>query len=101
MLLPWIALSAFEAGAALALVEGLPLVLYVEDDNGLTYISPQIESLLGHPVEDWLEGTGLWRRSLHPDDRERVLAAYERGVAEKAELAYTSRLVRPDSRAVW
>jgi PAS domain S-box-containing protein len=158
MLLPWIALFAFEAGAALGLlaatasfvvflfspalngtpitptyvagrfaafaliaigvgiagarlrrseqrsrrlVEGLPLVMYVEDDNGLTYISPQIESLLGHPVEEWLKGSGLWRRSLHPDDRERVLAAYERGVAEKAELAYTYRLVRPDSRAVW
>src|SRR5690242_10406272 len=140
MLLPWIALFAFEAGAALGLavatasfvsflfspalndivitpafvigrfssfaliavgvgmvgarlrrseqrsrqlVEGLPLVMYVENDNGLTYISPQIEDMLGHPVADWLDGSGLWRRALHPDDRERVLAAYTKAVEEK------------------
>src|SRR5262245_4025716 len=111
MLLPWIALFAFEAGAALGLavatisfvvflfspalgnvditptfvfgrfasfaliaggvgiagarlrrsegrsrrlVEGLPLVMYTEDEGGLTYISPQIEPLLGYSAEEWL-----------------------------------------------
>jgi PAS domain S-box-containing protein len=158
MLLPWIALFAFEAGAALGLavatvsfvvflfspalngfditaafvigrfssfaliavgvgivgarlrrseqqsrrlVEGLPLVMYVENDDGLTYISPQIEELLGHSVSEWLNGSELWRRALHPDDRERVLSAYTKAVADKAPLECTYRLLRPDSRAVW
>jgi PAS domain S-box-containing protein len=83
------------------LVEGLPLVMYVEDDSGLTYISPQIEELLGYSVSEWLAETGLWRRALHPDDRERVLAAYTQAVDAKTPLECTYRLVRPDSRAVW
>jgi PAS domain S-box-containing protein len=83
------------------LVEGLPLVMYVEDDSGLTYISPQIEELLGYKVSDWLAETGLWRRALHPDDRERVLAEYTQAVDAKGALECTYRLVRPDSRAVW
>jgi PAS domain S-box-containing protein len=83
------------------LVEGLPLVMYVEDDSGLTYISPQIEELLGYSASEWLAKTGLWRRALHPDDRERVLTAYTQAVDAKAPLECTYRLVRPDSRAVW
>jgi len=158
MLLPWIALFAFEAGAALGLavataafvlflfspalgnvditpafvigrfasfaliacgvgvagarlrrsegrnrrlVEGLPLVMYTEDESGLTYISPQIEPLLGYSTEEWLEQPGLWRQVLHPDDRDRVLAEYERAVAARADFECTYRLVRRDSRAVW
>ena len=82
------------------LVEGLPLVMYVEDDSGLTYISPQIEELLGYSASEWLAKTGLWRRALHPDDRERVLTAYTQAVDAKGPLECTYRLVRPDSRAV-
>jgi PAS domain S-box-containing protein len=83
------------------LVEGLPLVMYVEDDSGLTYISPQIEELLGYSVSEWLAEAGLWRRALHPDDRERVLAEYTQAVDAKTSLECTYRLVRPDSRSVW
>jgi PAS domain S-box-containing protein len=83
------------------LVEGLPLVMYVEDDSGLTYISPQIEELLGYSASEWLAKTGLWRRALHPDDRERVLSEYTQAVDTKSPLECTYRLVRPDSRAVW
>jgi len=158
MLLPWVALFAFEAGAALGLavaaasfitflfspalngtditatfvigrfssfvliavgvgvvgarlrrseqrsrrlVEGLPLVMYVENENGLIYISPQIESLVGHSVSEWLTDSGLWRRVLHPDDRDRVLTEYGKAVEDKAAFECTYRLVRPDSRAVW
>jgi len=158
MLLPWIALFAFEAGAALGLavatasfvvflfspalgniditwafvigrfasfaliaggvgiagarlrrsegrnrrlVEGLPLVMYTEDERGLTYISPQIEPLLGYSAEDWLSLPGLWRQVLHPEDRDRVLTEYEQAAAARTDFECTYRLVRPDSRAVW
>jgi two-component system phosphate regulon sensor histidine kinase PhoR len=83
------------------LVEGLPLVMYVEEGGRLTYISPQIEPLLGHSVSDWLTQRDLWRAVLHPEDRERVLSAYAEAVATQAEFECTYRLVRPDSRHVW
>jgi PAS domain S-box-containing protein len=83
------------------LVEGLPLVMYAEEAGRLTYISPQIEALLGHSVSDWLTQPGLWRTVLHPEDRERVLAAYADAVDTQADFECTYRLVRPDSRPVW
>jgi PAS domain S-box-containing protein len=83
------------------LVEKLPLAMYIEDDGGLTYVSPQIEPLLGYSAADWLAEPGLWRRSLHSEDRDRVLAAYSAAVAERAPLEYDYRLVGPDGRTVW
>jgi len=88
-------------GRSRRLVEGLPLVMYTEDERGLTYISPQIEPLLGHSAETWLSQPDLWRQVLHPDDRDRVLAAYARAVDGNGDFECTYRLVRPDSRAVW
>ena len=57
-----------------ALIERCPLVAYVSDaDNRITYISPQIEAWTGVPAERWTQE--IWHRRLHPDDRDRVLAA--------------------------
>src|SRR4051812_24342891 len=83
------------------LVEGLPLVMYTESGGGLTYISPQIESLIGYPARTWLSEPNLWRRALHPDDRDRVVARYEAAVASGVEFECDYRLVTPDGRAVW
>jgi signal transduction histidine kinase len=156
MLLPWVALFAFEAGAALGLaaagsafglyllvatptvaitapfilgrlsafaligvgvglagqklrrsegrsrrlVEGLPLVMYTEQES-LTYISPQIESLIGYPVAAWLNDPDLWRRALHPADRDRVIERYSAAVAAHGNFDCDYRLVGPDERCVW
>jgi PAS domain S-box-containing protein len=88
-------------GRSRRLVEGLPLVMYTEDEGGLTYISPQIESLLGYPVAAWLSDSELWRRSLHPDDRDRVIARYMEAVAAHASFECDYRLVGPDERCIW
>src|SRR4051794_9038036 len=83
------------------LVEGLPLVMYTEGAEGLTYISPQIEGLLGYTATDWLSQPDLWRTALHADDRERVLTEYTGAVDANAEFECTYRLVGADGRAVW
>src|SRR5947208_9613192 len=59
-----------------SLVEGLPLAMYTEDAGGLTYVGPQIESMVGYPAASWLVDHDLWRNAVHPGDRERVLADY-------------------------
>jgi PAS domain S-box-containing protein len=83
------------------LVEGLPLVMYTENGDGLTYISPQIEPLLGYPVHEWLMGSGLWRRVLHPEDRDRVSEAYTEAVAARRDFECEYRLLRADGAAIW
>jgi PAS domain S-box-containing protein len=60
-----------------ALAEGLPLVTWLsapDDRSSIDYISPQIEALLGYTATQWRNDTQLFRKLLHPEDRERVLA---------------------------
>ncbi len=84
-----------------ALVERLPAVTYVEDveTGGYRYLSPQIEELSGHSVRRWMEDPNLWEKVLHPDDRERVLAANAADTGDSWSVDY--RMVRPDGRTVW
>jgi len=60
------------------LVEAIPAVIYIQDAGAkgrITYVSPQIEAMLGYTVEEWRARRGIWLESVHPEDRERVLAA--------------------------
>lgn len=82
------------------LVEGLPLAMYTEDSTGLTYISPQIESILGYSAVEWLANTEFWRNALHPEDRERVLAQYSAAVANGEPFECEYRIVGRD-KTVW
>jgi len=84
------------------LVEGLPLAVYVEsEEHGLSYVGPQIESMIGYPRTAWLAQDNLWRRILHDDDREQVLAAYSAAVAARAPFSCEYRLMGPDRRTTW
>ncbi|SMH30431.1 response regulator [Azospirillum agricola] len=54
----------------------LPIVLYTADlTPGLPfrYVSDNVEAVLGHPAERFVESSGFWEEHLHPDDRPRVL----------------------------
>ena len=59
------------------LVEHLPTVVYLKkfgDSRPATYVSPQIETILGYTPTEWLADPKLWLKSLHPEDRQQVLA---------------------------
>jgi PAS domain S-box-containing protein len=84
------------------LVEGLPLAVYIESEaEGLSYVGPQIESIIGYPPAAWLGRESLWRRILHDEDRERVIAAYSAAVAARAPFSCEYRLTGPDGRTTW
>jgi PAS domain S-box-containing protein len=88
------------------LVEGLPLVAYLDTGGSADpapefWVSPRIEELTGYTAAEWAEGR-LWPRVIHPEDRDRVLAAHAdflHGDADRWECQY--RMVRKDGRAVW
>jgi len=84
------------------LVEGLPLAVYIEsEEHGLSYVGPQIESIIGYPASEWLTSKGLWRRILHDEDRDQVIAAYTAAVAARAPFSCEYRLIGPDGGATW
>ena len=86
------------------LVEQLPLVVYVDaldDGSSNIFTSGQIEPLLGYTVGEWRDDPDLFVRTLHPDDRERVLAAHARTHRTHEPLSLEYRLVARDGRVVW
>ena len=88
-----------------SLVEQVPAVSYVarwEPGSPFTYVSPQIEELLGFPAERWVAEPELWAERLHPDDREARPAA--RSCARSnAQIALDReyRLIAADGSVVW
>ena len=86
------------------LVEQIPVVAYIDRADGTDtplYTSPQIEGLLGYNQEEGSRER-LWRERLHPEDRERVLAAderFEKAGEERFREEY--RLVAKDGSVVW
>src|SRR5215208_5727126 len=86
------------------LVEQLPLVTYIDALTASAtslYASPQVESLLGYSVDEWLSDPEFFPKLLHPDDRDRILAlvAHCNETAEPFEAEY--RLISRDGRTVW
>lgn len=86
------------------LVEQIPAVTYIDKATGgpdePIYTSPQIEGLLGYTAEEWLEGR-LWPKRLHPEDKERILAADERFEAGDEPFSEEYRLLARDGSVVW
>ena len=61
------------------LVENIPLVVYrLEKDMVRTFVNSHIEKITGWPPEDMVGTPNVWSRSIHPEDRERVVAAKRR-----------------------
>jgi len=86
------------------LIEQLPLVVYVDaldEVSSNIFTSRQIEPILGYSVEEWTEEAGLFARLLHPDDRERVLAAHAHTHETHEPLSLEYRLIARDGRVVW
>ena len=89
------------------LVEQIPAVTYIqeplESDNpkAITYMSPQYETMFGYPAESEAVDEEHWLRTLHPEDRERVLAEEVRTdeTGEPFEVEY--RVIVRDGRIVW
>jgi diguanylate cyclase (GGDEF)-like protein/PAS domain S-box-containing protein len=86
------------------LVEQLPLAVYIDrmdDESSNIYTSPQIEPMLGYTTEEWAGDPSLFVATLHPDDREPVLAAHAATHATCEPLHLDYRLIARDGRVVW
>src|SRR5439155_17948526 len=61
------------------LVETLPAATYVDDVDGTPlYASPQIATIYGCTLDQWMSDTKFWLERVHPDDLEQVDAWYEK-----------------------
>jgi PAS domain S-box-containing protein/putative nucleotidyltransferase with HDIG domain len=86
------------------LVEYLPAIVYmnaVGDAGSTLYVSPQIKTLLGYTPEEWLTDPKLWSKTLHPEDREQILAQVAAINFSKEPFDMEYRLIARDGRQVW
>jgi PAS domain S-box-containing protein len=91
------------------IVERGPAVFYQQefdpndpDISRTTYVSPQQTELFGYTDEEMLADPTLWAKTIHPDDRDRVLAAdiaSNRNAEEQFSLEY--RMISKEGRIVW
>jgi PAS domain S-box-containing protein len=73
------------------LVEHIPLVVYRLETNMVrSFVNSHIEKFTGWPPEDMVGNSNVWSRTIHPEDRERVVAAKKRCVEQgrTCELEY-------------
>lgn len=86
------------------LVEQIPVATYVQEvvhNNATTYISPQVEGMLGYSPREYTEDPRLWLNALHPDDRGRVLAEDGRANATGEPFRMEYRMIGRDGGVVW
>jgi diguanylate cyclase (GGDEF)-like protein/PAS domain S-box-containing protein len=86
------------------LVEQLPLVTYIDALTASAtalYASPQVHSLLGYTVEEWLEDPEFFPKLLHPDDRRRVLDLVEHCNVTAEPFRSEYRLIARNGHTVW
>ena len=84
-----------------SLVEQIPAVVYADDGSVTTYVSPQIEQILGVTPEAYRADNGLWLAMVHPDDRATAAAQSDAFIRGEGGDIDDYRMVRPDGRAVW
>ena len=83
------------------LVEQIPAVVYSDDGAKFTYVSPQIEQILGVSPEDYRDDDDMWLSMVHPDDRELAQAQSEAFLRGEGGDLSDYRMIRPDGRVVW
>jgi PAS domain S-box-containing protein len=86
------------------LVEHIPAITYVaalDPSSTTAYVSPQVQVILGFSPADYQADPDIWKKQLHPDDRERVLAEVTRCHATGKPFASEYRMLSRDGRVVW
>ena len=83
-----------------AMSDASPLGMFLAGDSGACVQSnPAFERITGLSESEVL-GNG-WQSTLHPDDRERVLAAWSRATGSGASFASVHRFVHRGGQVVW
>jgi PAS domain S-box-containing protein len=67
-----------------------------------TYVAPGNTDLIGYSTEDIEADPTLWRRIIHPEDRERVVASHaESNNQGHDRFSMEYRIVRKDGQIIW
>ncbi len=88
------------------LVEQIPAIIYyrsLERPGAPSFVSPQIEPLLGYDPAEAIADPDFWQKRIHPDDRERVLESQRAFLPSelRSPIRIEYRAVRKDGTVIW
>jgi PAS domain S-box-containing protein len=87
-----------------SLVEQLPAIVYrarLGVRAPWSYVSPQVETILGFTAREWIANPALWLDSIHPDDRDAAIAAEQLTQRTGQPLNCEYRMIAKRGRVVW
>jgi PAS domain S-box-containing protein len=87
-----------------SLLEKIPAITYINglgDESPTLYVSPQVNELFGYTRQEFLNDPVLWKKILHPEDRERVLAENRATSASSESFNMEYRLVTREGHTIW
>ncbi|WP_291040296.1 PAS domain-containing protein [Dyadobacter sp. 50-39] len=71
------------------------------DTFEFSFISDQVENILGYTPAEWLASPSFWQDHIHPDDRERAVRYCHIETREMRNHAFDYRMLRADGSLVW
>ncbi|MDQ3048950.1 MAG: PAS domain S-box protein, partial [Bacteroidota bacterium] len=71
------------------------------DSFEFTYVSPQVQTILGFKAEEWLSEKKFWQNHIHPDDRENTVSFCKKLVKKKENHSFEYRMIRSDKSFIW
>ncbi len=71
------------------------------ETNRTIYVSPGYEEIWGKSSESVYEQSSFWTDGIHPDDCDRIMAAFEQQLRGEADFHQEYRIVRSDSSVRW
>jgi PAS domain S-box-containing protein len=66
-----------------------------------TFLSGQVEEILGFSLQAWLDDSDLWNKQLHPKDRDWVLEYSHKAVQEGRDHEFDYRMIDANGRTIW
>jgi PAS domain S-box-containing protein len=71
------------------------------DSFEFSFVSDQVERILGFTANHWLSEPNFWKNHIHPQDVERAIGYCHREVSEVRNHTFDYRMIRADGEIVW
>jgi PAS domain S-box-containing protein len=85
------------------LIQSIPGVVWEYDfrQDKFMFVNDRAKSLLGYPLQDWIDCKDFWSDRLHPDDRDATLLLYSEAIDNRQSCESEYRMIAADGRIVW
>ncbi len=87
-----------------ALIGQVPAIVYTAafgEEGRWSFVSAQVERLLGWTPDEWMADPRAWIKSIHPDDHARVIEDEQPLQGPGDQLRSEYRMVARDGRVLW